>query len=106
MNLIKSKTRNQLSNVNVDKLMYIYINERTLNQSRELKKRLRYIQSVEIDEKKLCEMKNRLLQKEIAMARLNSSSENILNEYLNSVIDGQMLLKLSLHDEEIDLQAN
>jgi len=86
--------------------MYIYINERTLNQSRELKKRLRYIQSVEINEKKLCEMKNRLLQKEIAMARLNSSSENILNEYLNSVIDGQMLLKLPLHDEEVDLQAN
>jgi hypothetical protein len=106
MNLIKSKTRNQLSNVNVDKLMYIYINERTLNQSRELKKRLRYIQSVEIDEKKLCEMKNRLLQKEIVMARLNSSSENILNEYLNSVIDGQMLLKLPLHGEEVDLQAN
>jgi len=42
MNLIKSKTRNQLSNVSVDKLMYIYINERTLNRSRELKKRLRY----------------------------------------------------------------
>ena len=51
-------------------------------------------------------MKNRLLQKEIVMARLNSSSENILNKYLNSVIDDQMLLKLSLHDEEIDLQTN
>ncbi len=106
MNLIKSKTRNQLSNVSVDKLMYIYINERTLNRSRELKKRLRYIQSVEINEKKLCEMKYRLLQEEIVMARLNSSSENILNEYLNSVINDQMLLKLSLHSEEIDLQAN
>jgi len=35
----------------------------------------------------VCEMKNRLLQKEIAMTRLNSSSENIVNEYLNS-IDG------------------
>ncbi len=86
--------------------MYIYINEWTLNRSRELKKRLHYTQSVEIDEKKLCEMKNRLLQKEIVMARLNSSSENILNKYLNSVIDDQMLLKLSLHDEEIDLQTN
>jgi len=106
MNLIKSKTRNQLSNVSVDKLMYIYINERTLNRSRELKKRLRYIQSVEINEKKLCEMKDRLLQEEIVMARLNSSSENILNEYLNSVINDQMLLKLSLHGEKIDLQAN
>jgi len=35
----------------------------------------------------VCEMKNRLLQKEIAMTRLNSSSENIVNAYLNS-IDG------------------
>jgi len=87
MNLIKSKTRNQLSNVNADKLMYIYINERTLNRSRELKKRLRYTQRVEIDEEKLCEMKDRLLQEEIAMTGLNSSSENIVNEYLNS-IDG------------------
>jgi hypothetical protein len=51
-------------------------------------------------------MKDRLLQKEIAMTRLNSSSENILNEYLNSVIDGQVLLELSLHGEGVDLQAN
>ncbi len=49
-------------------------------------------------------MKNRLLQKKIAMVRLNLSSENILNEYLNN--DDQMLLKLTLHDEEINLQTN
>ena len=67
--------------------MYIYINKHTLNRSCELKKRLRYTQSIEVDEKKLCEMKNRLLQKEIAMIRLNSSSENIVNEYLNSIND-------------------
>ncbi len=73
--------------------MYIYINERTLNRSRELKKRLRYTQGVEVDEEKLCEMKNRLLQEEIAITRLNSSSENTLNEYLNSIIDGWMPLK-------------
>ncbi len=84
--------------------MYIYMNERTLNRSKNLKKKLRYTQSIEIDEKKLCKMKNRLLQKEIAIVRLNSSSENVLNEYLNS--DDQMLLKLSLHDEEVNLQAN
>ncbi len=46
------------------------------------------------------------MQKEIAMTRLNPSSENILNEYLNSVIDGQVLLKLPLHGEEVNLQAN
>jgi len=86
--------------------MYIYINERTLNRSRELKKRLRYTQGVEVDEEMLCEMKDRLLQEEIAMARLNPSSENTLNEYLDSVIDGQVLLELPLHGEGVDLQAN
>jgi hypothetical protein len=40
------------------------------------------------------------------MARLNPSSEDILNEYLNSIIDGQVLLKLPLHGEGVDLQAN
>jgi hypothetical protein len=35
----------------------------------------------------VCEMKNRLLQKKIAMTRLNPSSENIVNEYLNSIDD-------------------
>jgi len=49
-------------------------------------------------------MKDRLLQEEIAMARLNPSSEDTLNEYLNS--DGQVLLKLPLRGEEVNLQAN
>ncbi len=44
-------------------------------------------------------------QKEIAMTRLNPSSENILNEYLNNIIDGQLLLKLPLHGEGVNLQA-
>ncbi len=104
MNLIKTKTRNSLSNVNVDKLMYIYMNERTLNRPKDLKKKLRYTQGIEIDEEKLCEMKDRLLQEEIAIARLNPSSENVLNEYLNS--DGQVLLELPLHGEGVNLQAN
>ncbi len=47
---------------------------------RELKKKLRYTQS---------EMKDRLLQKEIAMTRLNPSSNDTLNEYLNSIIDAR-----------------
>ncbi len=97
---------NQLSNVNADKLMYIYINERTLNRPRELKKRLRYTQGIEVDEEELCEMEDRLLQEEIAMTRLNPSSEDILNEYLDSVIDGQVLLELPLHGEGVNLQAN
>ncbi len=78
---------------------------RVINRPRELKKRLRYTQSVEIDEEKLCEMEDRLLEEKIAMARLNPSSENTLNEYLNSIIDGQVLLKLLLHGEGVNLQA-
>jgi len=95
MNLIKTKTRNQLSNINVDKLMYIYINERTLNRSRDLKKKLRYTQSIEIDEKKLLNMKDRLLQKEVAMTRLNSSNDEVLKNFLNSIVDGEVAMKHS-----------
>jgi len=40
------------------------------------------------------EMEDRLLKEEIAMARLNPSSEDTLNEYLDSIIDGQVLLEL------------
>jgi len=93
MNLIKTKTRNQLSNINVDKLMYIYINERTLNRPRDLKKKLRYTQSIEIDEKKLLNMKDRLLQEEVAMARLNPSNDEVLKEFLNSIVDDEMTMK-------------
>ena len=95
MNLIKTKTRNQLSNINVDKLMYIYINERTLNRSRNLKKKLRYTQSIEIDEKKLLNMKDRLLQKKVAMTRLNSSNDEMLKKFLNSIVDDEMTMKHS-----------
>ena len=86
MNLIKTKTRNQLSNINVDKLIYIYINERTLNRPRDLKKKLRYTQSIEINEKKLLDMEDRLLQEEVAMARLNPSNDEVLKEFLNSIV--------------------
>ncbi len=36
------------------------------------------------------------------MTRLNPSSEDTLNEYLNSIIDGQVLLELPLHGEGVD----
>ena len=95
MNLIKTKTRNQLSNINVDKLMYIYINERTLNRPRDLKKKLRYTQSIEIDEEELLDMEDRLLQEEVAMARLNPSNDEVLEEFLNSIVDGEVAMKHS-----------
>jgi hypothetical protein len=93
MNLIKTKTRNQLSNINVDKLIYIYINERTLNRPRDLKKKLRYTQSIEINEKKLLDMEDRLLQEEVAMARLNPSNDEVLKEFLNSIVDGEVAME-------------
>ncbi len=42
-------------------------------------------------------MEDRLLQEEIAMIRLSPSSEDILNECMDSIIDGQVLLELPLH---------
>ena len=73
--------------------MYIYINERTLNRSQDLKKKLRYTQSIEIDEKKLLNMKDRLLQEEVAMTRLNPSNDEVLEEFLNSIVDGEVAMK-------------
>ncbi len=40
-------------------------------------------------------MEDRLLQEEIAMARLNPSNNEVLKEFLNSIIDGQMTMKHS-----------
>ncbi len=52
---------------------------------------LRYTQSIEIDEKKLLNMKDRLLQEEVAMARLNPSNDEVLKEFLNSIVDGEAM---------------
>ncbi len=40
--------------------MYIYMNERTLNRPRELKKKLQFA-GIDVKEKELCEMKDRIL---------------------------------------------
>ncbi len=76
--------------------MYIYINEWTLNQSKNLKKKLRYTQSIEIDEKKLCEMKNRLLQEKLTVTKLNSLNDEMLKHFLNSFVNDHMLMKQSI----------
>jgi len=52
-------------------------------------------QSIEIDEKKLLNMKDRLLQKEVAMTRLNSSNDEVLKDFLNSIVDGEVTMKHS-----------
>ncbi len=76
--------------------MYIYINEWTLNWLKNLKKKLCYTQSIEIDEKKLCEMKNRLLQKKLTVTKLNSLNDEMLKHFLNSFVDDHMLMKQSI----------
>ncbi len=46
--------------------MYIYMNERTLNRLRELKKRLQFAE-IDVKEQKLYEMEDRILLKEIRL---------------------------------------
>ena len=66
MNLIMNKTRNSMASINVDKLMFIYLNERTLNRPKEIKRKLQFA-GIDIEEDDLCEMEDRLLQEEISL---------------------------------------
>ena len=52
-------------------------------------------QSLEIDEKKRLNMKDRLLQKKVAMTRLNSSNDEVLKDFLNSIVDDEVTMKHS-----------
>ena len=62
MNLILIKSRNDLKNVNVDRLLFIYINERILNKpSNPDKKKLSYTHGVLASNEELTELKNLLL---------------------------------------------
>ena len=72
------------------------MNEPTLNRPKDLQKKLRYTQSIEIDEEELHEMKDKLLQEELAVARLNSSNDEVLEHFLNSSIDGHVLMEQPL----------
>ena len=71
MNLIKNKSRNQLGNLNVDRLMYIYMNERTLNRPFEQRKRLQHTQGLMFDDTELVAMEERLLAEETYVHALN-----------------------------------
>ena len=66
MNLIMNKTRNLLGSINVDKLMFIYMNDRTLHRPKDTHERLRFV-GVNINEKHLCEMENALIQEKTAL---------------------------------------
>lgn len=73
INLIMSKTRNSLNAVNVDKLMYIHMNERALHRP---KKKKHEKQSVDdLNEEYLCQMKNELLQQDIMLFESQYASE-------------------------------
>ena len=72
MNLIMNKTR--MSSISVDKLMFIYMNERTLNRPGDIKKKLKFA-GIDIDESDLCEMEDRLLQDEIVIKESLTSSK-------------------------------
>jgi len=54
---------------------------------------LRYTQGIEIDEEELLDMEDRLLQEEVAMARLNPSNDEVLKEFLNSIVDGEVAME-------------
>ena len=55
---------------------------------------LRYTQGIEIDEE-LLDMEDRLLQEEVAMARLNPSNDEVLKEFLNNIVDDEVTRKHS-----------
>jgi len=54
-----------------------------------------FTQSIEINEKKLLNMKDKLLQKIVAMTRLNLSNDKMLKKFLNNIIDDEMTMKHS-----------
>jgi hypothetical protein len=73
MNLIMNKTRNSMNSINVDKLMFIYMNERTLNRPTKMRKKLQFA-GIEIDENDLCEMKDRQMMKKVSLRETNETS--------------------------------
>jgi len=50
-------------------------------------------QGIEIDEEKLLNMEDRLLQEVVAMARLNLSNDEVLEEFLNNIVDGEVTME-------------
>ncbi len=50
-------------------------------------------QGTEIDEEKLLDMEDRLLQEEVAMTRLNPSNDEVLEDFLNSIVDGEVAME-------------
>ncbi len=76
-----NKTRNFLRSINVDKLMFIYMNERTLDRFVNIKDKLQF-DDINIDETELCEMKNKLLQEEttIMIMTKRSISQTIMSD--------------------------
>ena len=62
-NLILTKTRNSIKDVNIDRLIFIYINKRILNRPiRPRKKKLPYTHRVTTRDEDLAELEDLMLQ--------------------------------------------
>lgn len=61
-----NKTRNFFKSINVDKLTFIYINNRILNRFQKTTEKLQFAE-INVDKEYFCEMKNLLLQKKTAI---------------------------------------
>ena len=64
MNFIMNKTKISLKTINVNKFMVIYMNQQTIDRFQKVKHRLQFAK-ININENRLCEMKNMLLEKNI-----------------------------------------
>lgn len=75
MNLILNKTRNSMGAINVDKVMYIYMNERTLHRPIDAKERLQFTMGLALNEADLVDMEDRLIQEELGLTQQNIEIE-------------------------------
>ncbi len=84
--IIARRNRNSLHSINVDKLMFIYMNERTFDRLKKTKSKLQF-ENIDIDETKLCEMKDRLLQEEISLADNTTTTTSSKRSISQTIVD-------------------
>ena len=89
MNLIMNKIRNTLTAVNVDKLMFIHMNECALHRSKK-KNKQQSDKNEDINEKYLCQMKNELLQQDTILFESQHASEFFKRPISQQLIDDAM----------------
>ncbi len=95
MNFIMNKTRNFLHSINVNKLMFIYINKRTFDRVKNTKIKLKFA-DLNIEKTNLCDIKNKLLQKEISLTLMiikQSTSQIIMSDATRSWLNTWKYIK-------------